>query len=322
MTNKLKSNAILNFGMKMTAKKKSSAVLLCVLSGVFGLIIASTVISMNIQAKSGYVDVSDYADTGKVLFFILCSLHMVFSVFLSPAVAGSSISSEREKQTLDLLLCSQMTPLEIVVGKFASSLSWLFMVTVSLLPTYAIIYMIGGVPLSAIICALLFIIWLMTVITAIAVLFSALIKRSVPAIIVSYVTLIGIVVLNFILTGLYYAILENLRTFAPGGTYINRWYNNFICPVLWFNPVVAFIGILAMTMGEVSNSFLFGTITNNMTRDLIITIAVNAAFYSALAFGSVFLAGRALDPMKAHGKEKKAVRASRSTGKSAAAAKE
>ena len=130
MIKSLSKNAILSFGMRMTMKKKGSAVLLSVISGVTTLIFVTTVLSMRASGS----DVSEFAEAGKVLFYVLMVLHMILGVFITPAVAGTSISSEREKQTMDLLLCSQMMPRDVVIGKFFSSISWVMLVSVSLLP--------------------------------------------------------------------------------------------------------------------------------------------------------------------------------------------
>ncbi|MBO7375556.1 MAG: hypothetical protein J6V01_00530, partial [Clostridia bacterium] len=62
MIKSLSKNAILSFGMRMTMKKKGSAVLLSIISGVTTLIFVTTVLSMRASGS----DVSDFAQAGKV----------------------------------------------------------------------------------------------------------------------------------------------------------------------------------------------------------------------------------------------------------------
>ena len=57
------------------------------------------------------------------LYVVLAVVQMGLVLLTAPAVAAGSISGERERQTLDLLLVTKMSPLSIVLGKLASSLT-------------------------------------------------------------------------------------------------------------------------------------------------------------------------------------------------------
>ncbi|MBP5269567.1 MAG: ABC transporter permease [Clostridia bacterium] len=309
MIKSLSKNAILSFGMRMTMKKKGSAVLLSVISGVTTLIFVITVLSM----KASGSDVSDFAQAGKVLFYVLMALHMILGVFITPAVAGTAISSEREKQTMDLLLCSQMMPRDVVIGKFLSSISWVMLVSVSLLPSYSVIYMIGGVPARAIIFSLLYIMWLTAAMATFAIFFSSVMRRSAGAVVVTYVVLFGIVSLNFSaiagyygLIGLMQSIYNSMHGYAAITTPFD-WVDKFICPLAWINPVIGFIVVLVGSMEGVSDiaDLLFGMMTNNMTLDAILILVGNLVFYTLIGLFMLRLAARAVDPLRPPRKEEK-----------------
>ena len=305
MQRKLSDNAILTFGMKSTMKKTGSVVLLALLSGLTTLVLVLTVLTLNVSSGS----ISEYAETGTVLFYVLSILHMIFGVFVTPAVAGTCISSEREKQTMDLLLCSQLMPKDVIIGKFLSSISWILLISVSLLPSYSVIYMIGGVPATAIIATFLYIIWMTAAIAAFAVFFSSVSKKSATSVVITYVVIFAIVSFNFTLFGIYYGVLEAIASYYSyyRGIAVLTWIDDFISPVAWFNPVVAFICILAGTMSwlEDITDILFGVMTNNPKRDAIIIVAVNVIFYSLLAFLFLRLAARAVDPMREHRRDRR-----------------
>ena len=322
----VRDNAILKFGMRMTMKKNGSCVLLCIVSCITMLIFSITAGVMNLSSA----DSTDFATAGQVLLAVLSSLHFALCIFLAPAVAGSAITSEREKQTLDVMLCSQMSPRDIVMGKFLSSISWIVLVSISLLPSYAIIYIFGGVPVYAIIFVMLYIIWATAVCASIAVMMSSLLRRTSGAIILSFIIIFGIETVNLMLTGLYYGIfgmLENMwyqyrysanvvyRAF--GNTYSTPfgWYNEIVSPVLWFNPVLGFAVVLIWS-GFGSNVFMnLGFSASHVIFAMIATIVCNVAVYSLLAVLALKAARKAVDPMRPDRYERKRLKKQRRTAK-------
>jgi len=299
MRKKLSENAILTFGMKMTMKKTGSVVLLALLSGLSALILVLTVFFMNMNNST----VSDYSEAGNILYYVMAVIHMLLGVFIAPAVAGTAISSEREKQTIDLLLCSQMMPWDVIKGKYLSSISWILLITVSLLPSYSVIYMIGGVPAKAIFFTVLYIMWLTSAVATFAIFFSSVCKRSAVAVVMTYITLFGIVSVNFSLFAGYYGILtmaQNAYALNFGSPTPFDWYNEFISPVAWFNPLIGYICILVGSTTGVSEiaDILFGVMTSNPGLDTALIISVNVVFYTLLGYGLLRLAARSIDPLR------------------------
>lgn len=316
--NRIRNNAILKFGMKMTMKKKSSCVLLAIISALTTLILAITAFAMKESSSS----VSDYSEAGQILFIVLSSLHLALCVFLSPAISGSAISGEREKQTFDVMLCSQMTPRDIVWGKFLSSISWILLISVSLLPSYAIIYIFGGISVATIVLIFAMIVWMTAVCSAISIMMSAVIKRTSGAVVLALVTLFGLIGVNMIFLGLYYALFSLLEAMwyeshgymstvvyrAFGNTYSTpySWYNDIISPVLWFNPVFAFlVALIGLTLGNSEIMDFFGFGSGQHTVGLIMTMVVNLVFYTAIGLGALKIAENAVNPMIPDRSEKK-----------------
>jgi len=79
------------------------------------------------------------------LYVVLAAVQMGLVLLTAPAVAAGSISGERERQTLDLLLVTKMSPLSIVLGKLASSLMYVMLLVVATLPIFAIAFYFGAV---------------------------------------------------------------------------------------------------------------------------------------------------------------------------------
>ena len=66
-------------------------------------------------------------------------------MFIVPAVTASSISGERERQTLDLMLTTRMSAGQIVGGKLLSALSTLLLLILSSFPAVAMVFVYGGI---------------------------------------------------------------------------------------------------------------------------------------------------------------------------------
>ena len=57
-----------------------------------------------------------------VMFYVVMAIgQAVLLMFIVPSLTSTAICSEREKQTLDILLSSKLTPLRIIVGKVFDS---------------------------------------------------------------------------------------------------------------------------------------------------------------------------------------------------------
>ena len=56
------------------------------------------------------------------LYTFVTTMEFAMLLFIIPALTAGSISGERERQTLELMLTTKMKPSDIIVGKVAASL--------------------------------------------------------------------------------------------------------------------------------------------------------------------------------------------------------
>jgi ABC-2 type transport system permease protein len=96
---------------------------------------------------SGFGNSSAFAGAaiGQGIFAALLMLMTLQVVFLAPSSTSGSISLEREKQTLELLIATPISSLAIVVGKLLSALVYVFLLIVASLPLMAVVFVYGGV---------------------------------------------------------------------------------------------------------------------------------------------------------------------------------
>jgi len=134
------------------------------------------------SVRMGYGSLSE---VGRGLFSFLSVLQYILVAFTVPALVGNSISGERERQTFDLLACTQLTPLGIVLGKLTAALSAVVLLIVASLPLYGFVFLMGGVSPGEV--AVLFMIFLLSAFFAgcWSLMFSSLFRRTVSSIIAS-----------------------------------------------------------------------------------------------------------------------------------------
>lgn len=85
------------------------------------------------------------AAIGQGIFAALIMLETLLVVFLAPMATVGSISLEREKQTLDMLVATPITSFSIVFGKLLSALVYVWLLIAASIPLTAVVFVFGGV---------------------------------------------------------------------------------------------------------------------------------------------------------------------------------
>ena len=85
------------------------------------------------------------ASIGQGVFAALLMLETLQVAFLAPASTAGSISQEREKQTLELLVVTPISSLAMVIGKLFSALIYVWLLIAASIPLTAIVFVYGGV---------------------------------------------------------------------------------------------------------------------------------------------------------------------------------
>ncbi len=126
------------------------------------------------------------ASVGQQLFGTLSQVQLFLVIFIVPGLTGPAIAGERDRQTLELLLSTQVSSLWIVLGKLLASLSYVFLLMVASLPLFSLVFLFGGVSPGQV--ALAFVISLVSALTlgAIGVFLSVLIRRGPTATVIAY----------------------------------------------------------------------------------------------------------------------------------------
>lgn len=98
--------------------------------------------------------VGEYARFGAILFQILAPLQLTVVLFASALLAASAVAREKDRRTFDLLLLTNLTNPELVLGKLlASVLNVLLMIGASI-PLFLLSMLFGGVSAEQVLRAL------------------------------------------------------------------------------------------------------------------------------------------------------------------------
>ena len=90
-------------------------------------------------------DVGDLARFGAIVFQILAPLQLVVAVFFSAVLAASAVSQEKDRQTLILLLLTNLSNCELVLGKLLASLLGVLVLLASAVGLFMVSVLLGGV---------------------------------------------------------------------------------------------------------------------------------------------------------------------------------
>jgi len=86
--------------------------------------------------------------SGRILYYVIMGVQLLTLTVISVTSTTSSISSEREKQTYDVLLVTLLSPRQIILGKLTAALAYCFLLILVAVPLEVVAVMIGGVGLD------------------------------------------------------------------------------------------------------------------------------------------------------------------------------
>jgi len=181
------------------------------------------------------------ATIGQAIFTLLSVFQLLLVCFIAPAFTAGAISLEREKQTLDLLVTTPMRPGGIVVGKLFSALAFVILLILAGIPVSALVLMYGGASITDILQQQVVLFVSAIGFGVIGLFFSALVKRTQTATVLTYSTMLFLVIGSFLI----FRFWTLAATAAPDNAF--RTVRTAPEALLYLNPAVAMIEIVAYT---------------------------------------------------------------------------
>lgn len=219
------------------------------------------------------------------LYNTIAFIQLLLILFITPIITGGAISSERERQTLDLLLCTDFSALKIIIGKIFVSIAHIMLLVTASFPILGIVFLYGGVRIWDVILLFIFYIIIAVMTASIGVFYSTVFKKSIVSIVMTYLTL-GFFIVGTAIALLIYDYLYRLN-----------WYDImfFLTP----NPFYGFGIVIEDTLTDYGLLDLFVEVAVYRGGVPVITaLGANSIFNIALSICLIMLSARRLRRLK------------------------
>ncbi len=281
-------NPVIEKELKTKMRGWKAPTLVCVYLG-FLLLVFFLYFLYNDQLLYGY----GYSDFNPRVamdaFNTLAFFQLLMLLFITPAMTGGAISGERERQTLDLLLCTSFSTYKIVIGKIFVSIAHILLLITASLPIMSIVLLYGGVKFTDILLLFFFYIATAFMLGSLGTFYSAVFKKTIVSIIVTYITILvfsaGTVIIMFL-----WALFSRWD--------IDPSYAQ-IAGFLFSNPFFGFGSVIEGTASNSSFFEVFVEIANGgMDKVVVKSWIINSAFNIILSVVLIVLSAWKIRPVK------------------------
>ncbi len=184
------------------------------------------------------------------LFPILGCVECGILSLVVPIITSGSISGEREKQTLDIMLTTPVKPFSIALGKLGSAMTVVMMYMISSIPVMAIAFVLGGMSWWSLLGLIGMMLYLGIYVGSVGIFCSSVVKKSIMATILTIVIGIAIITVTFVIFGIcngiatYRATVQGITNYTPGASPL----------ILLWNPYSPFFDFMVRS---VTNSSIY-----------------------------------------------------------------
>ena len=228
------SNPVLMKEIKLRFRSPKSFVgILFYLAAMSLFVIGFMYIMTQDGSSGGYLDPAQ----SYMLFTMLTFIQLVLVLFITPGLTAGAISSEREKQTLNMLLTTSQSSFQIIIGKLLSSIAFLVLMLASSLPLYSIVFLYGGVSPKQLLLLMFYFLLTTVAIGSLGVMFSTLIRKTIVSMIATYGSVLALLAVTGFLS-VFFASLSQGGT-SPGAHLFAA-----------INPAVLTASLLASDSGD------------------------------------------------------------------------
>lgn len=235
----------------------------------------------------GVLDYSGLVD----LYTTMAYIEFGIVILLVPALTAGSVTGEKERRTLDIMLAGNVRTITVVTGKLMACMQFILITVVSSFPVLSIVFVYGGIRFVNLLEFLAVILVAGFFFGSMGILCSCICKKTTVAVIASYTGLLGFVVLT-------YGIVYGTGKLGESMAYMKSIQGNVFC-IMLINPAATIVELISRQLDTVNglDRMLFYHAPENsrlMNNWTLYSVAVQAAA------GVVFqlLASWVLDPLR------------------------
>lgn len=240
---------MLNPIFESSARRRMRAFKTPLIVGVYCAVLAVCALSLLTAFMGQGVTVGRMRD-GVECYIWMTALQFLLILLVAPALSAGSIAGERERRTFDLLLVTGIGARRMMMGKLLEDFAFLALLILCGAPVMALALLTGGVTAGQIAVTMLYLAAIAFSALCVGLAVSVVMKRSLSAVIVSYLAVFAIGALSWGLSkhgplaAAYTA--QSLRALAqkPSPEILRG------MPVpIFFNPAVGLVMLLASQTG-------------------------------------------------------------------------
>lgn len=255
MRNKFRINPILKKEMTVGSRSMKMSWAIFGINAFLTMIVffVLLVISMSL-------DMNGYPYNSLVwLFPMLAIIECLLISIIIPIITSNSISGERERQTLDIMLTTPISAFSIALGKLETAIAIVMIYMISSIPIMSIAFVLGGLSWWALFGFMALMIYLGIYVGSIGIFCSSLVKKSIAATILTITIGVTILIFTFVIYGFVQGIIMLYSDRIP---FFSNWMEFGIAPFIFlFNPYSPFFDFMLRTM---SNESMYSIMTNGI----------------------------------------------------------
>ncbi|MEH6946322.1 ABC transporter permease subunit [Bacillus sp. JJ634] len=231
-------NPVLNkeFKLRFRSLKSFLGVLFYVLA--IGIVVIGMIFVQQLGSMGGV-----NPEQSRELFMILAVLQFALIIFITPGLTAGVISSERERQTLNILLTTSQSSSSIIIGKLVSSVAFLLLLIIASLPLYSIVFLYGGISPRELLTVFALNVFTVFVIGSLGVMFSTFIRKTIAAMVTTY----GVMLFLVGGTGFLALIATSFTQMSQTGTPTT---NILVYLLAMFNAPITLVNLFEPSIGE------------------------------------------------------------------------
>lgn len=296
----MQMNPILRNELKLHARTVRLPIILVIYNLVLSCVAVLFMASIQNQYQSGYpIQYDELMEIFTILGWIQC----VLVCFMVPILTASAIAGEREKQTLDIMLTTSISPFSIILGKLVAAMCTVCILVLSSVPILSISFLFGGMSWKDMIAFLFVVIAIGVFVGSIGLFFSSLVKKTPVAIVLTFLVL-GIVIIGTVaFFPIANAIYETITYDRIEGTMKSLEFG-WASLLMIVNPVVLFLDFMEKSSGRIGVANYFNSWFGVASSSDIYTFAehwwIVVSLLIQIGLALLFLMGAAffINPLK------------------------
>lgn len=121
--------------------------------GYLGVLVAMIAMGLLTGGLTQDMNLSDLAKSGAWVFAFIAYGQVILVCLLAPLFMAGAIQSEQSGETMEILLTTPLSNLQIVLGSLSGRLFFVIALLLSGLPLFSVLLVFGGVPISSVFIA-------------------------------------------------------------------------------------------------------------------------------------------------------------------------